>query len=84
MQGGAFEIVKRQLLEVKRAGLASDECLLNLQVHDSGVFEIENGKEHTYIPEIRRIMEDVQQEFGVNFKVDVHKWGTEERYDLAA
>jgi len=75
IQGGAFEIVKRQTLAVKRAGLVTDECIPNLQVHDSLVFEIEEGKEKEYLPEIKRTMEDVQPDFGVKFKVDVNEWG---------
>lgn len=75
IQGGAFEIVKRRSLAVKKAGLITDECLLNLQVHDDLVFEIQNGKESEYIPEIKRTLEDVKPDFGVKFKVDAKKWG---------
>lgn len=80
IQGGAFEIVKRRFLALKRAGLLNGECRLNLQVHDSGVFEIENGKEGEYLPAIREVMEDVDEEFGVKFRVDIHKWGTKEKW----
>lgn len=84
IQGGAFEIVKRQSIRVWKAGLIDKmHCFVNLQVHDSLVFEIENGYEDEYLPEIIRIMEDVQPDFGVKFRVDVHKWGTEEKYELA-
>jgi DNA polymerase-1 len=77
IQGGAFEIVKRRTLAVKKAGLLTDSCFLNLQVHDSLVTEIENGKEDEYIPEIKNVMENVKEDadFGVKFKVDVHEWG---------
>lgn len=75
IQGGAFEIVKRRLIAVKKAGLLTDECRLNLQVHDDAVVEIENGKEQEYLPEIKRVLEDIQPDFGVRFKVDVSKWG---------
>lgn len=75
IQGGAFEIVKRRSLAVREAGLITDECLLNLQVHDDLVFEVENGKEKEYIPEIKATLEDVKPDFGVKFKVDVKKWG---------
>lgn len=75
IQGGAFEIVKRQTIAVKRAGLITDDCRLNLQVHDSLVCEIAEGKEDEYLPEIKRTMEDVTPDFGVKFKVDVHEWG---------
>jgi DNA polymerase I len=82
IQGGAFEIVKRRILAVRRAGLFTKECIPNLQVHDDLVCEIENGKEHEYIPEIKRIMENVEEDadFGVRFRVDVHKWGSDEKY----
>jgi DNA polymerase I len=76
IQGGAFEIVKRRSLAVWKAGLIDNiHCFLNLQVHDSLVTEIENGYEGEYIPEIKNIMESVEPDFGVKFKVDVHKWG---------
>lgn len=86
IQGGAFEIVKRRTLALKKAGLLTKECILNLQVHDDVVLEIENGKEHEYIPEIKRIMESVEEDkdFGVKFKVDVNKWGAKEAYVRAA
>jgi DNA polymerase I len=86
MQGGSFEIVKRRTLALKKAGLLTPECILNLQVHDDVVLEIENGKEHEYIPEIIKVMEDVKadKDFGVKFKVDVNKWGTKEAYVRAA
>lgn len=86
IQGGAFEIVKRRTLAVKKAGLLTPECLLNLQVHDSLVTEIEIGKEHEYIPEIKNVMENVKEDadFGVKFRVDVHEWGTGVKYQEAA
>lgn len=76
-QGGAFEIVKRRMIALDDAGLNNDECRMDLQVHDSVRFEIANGKQDEYIPEIKRIMEDVNSDFnfGVRFKVDIHKWG---------
>lgn len=80
IQGGAFEIVKRQAIAVDEAGLINDECQLDLHVHDSLRFDIENGKEHIYIPEIKRIMEDVNSEFGVRMKVEAKRWGMEEEY----
>jgi DNA polymerase-1 len=80
IQGGAFEIVKRGSIRVRDAGLITKECLLNLQVHDDLVFEIENGKEDEYLPEIKKELEDVQPDFGVKFKVDINKWGTKEKW----
>lgn len=80
-QGGAFEIVKRQMLAVKREGLIGPECQLDIQVHDSAGFDIEDGKEFTYVPEIKRIMENVEPDFGVDFRVDAHQWGTKISWD---
>src|SRR5436190_9102021 len=76
-QGGAFEIVKRRMIAVDEAGLNNEECRMDLQVHDSARFEIQNGKEHIYIPEIQNIMEDVNSDFnfGVRFRVKIKKWG---------
>ncbi len=75
-QGGAFEIVKRRMVALEKAGLNNDECRMDLQVHDSVRFDIEDGKEDQYIPEIKRVMEDVQPDFGVKFRVDCKKWGS--------
>jgi DNA polymerase I len=88
-QGGAFEIVKRQGVRINEAGLNNDECRMDLTVHDSYRFSIENGKEHIYIPEIKTIMEDVasldpNKLSAVKFKVDVHKWATKDKYDAKA
>jgi DNA polymerase-1 len=76
-QGGAFEIVKRRMLALDKAGLNNPECRMDLQVHDSVRFEIEDGKEGIYLPEIKNIMERVEDDFkfGVKFKVDIKKWG---------
>lgn len=81
-QGGAFEIVKRRMIATDDAGLNNPECRMDLQVHDSARFEIENGKEDIYLPEIRRIMENVNEDFnfGVTFRVKIHRWGTKEEY----
>lgn len=80
IQGGAFEIVKRQSLAVKRAGLINEECQCNLTVHDSLRFDIAIGKEHVYIPEIKHVLESIEPDFGVPFRVDVHEWGTDTPY----
>lgn len=82
-QGGAFEVVKRIMLAIEDAGLNNDECRMDLQVHDSIRFDIEEGKEQVYIPEIKQIMEDVHKiyNFGVTFKVDVHEWAGEKLDD---
>lgn len=82
-QGGAFEIVKRKMIELDEAGLNNDECRMELQVHDSIRFNIEDGKEATYLPEIKKIMEDIPQ-FGVKFKVDCKVWAHDEKLEIAA
>lgn len=84
-QGGAFEIVKRQGTRVHEAGLNNEECRMDLTVHDSFRFSIENGKEDKYIPEIKALMEDVasldpDKLGGVRFAVDVNKWATKEKW----
>lgn len=73
IQGGGFEIVKRAMIKVDEAGLNNDECRIDLQVHDSIRADIEEGKEHIYIPEIIKCMEDVP-DFGVDFRVQAKKW----------
>jgi DNA polymerase I-like protein with 3'-5' exonuclease and polymerase domains len=84
-QGGAFEIVKRQGTRIHEAGLNNDECRMDLTVHDSFRFSIENGKEDKYLPEIKAIMEDVaslapDKLSGVRFAVDINKWATKEKW----
>lgn len=84
-QGGAFEIVKRQGTRIHEAGLNNDECRMDLTVHDSFRFSIENGKEDKYLPEIKAIMEDVatlapDKLSGVRFAVDINRWATKEKW----
>jgi DNA polymerase I - 3''-5'' exonuclease and polymerase domains len=75
MQGGAAEIVKRAMLRCDKEGLNTNECRMLLQVHDSVVFEIQEGLEDKYLPEIKKVMEDVRPSFrGVKFAVDIHEW----------
>ena len=79
IQGGAAEIVKHTMLRV--SGVANDDdCRMLLQVHDSIVFEIRNGREDHYCPLIQETMEHVVPDFGVKFAIDVHKWGTEDSW----
>lgn len=75
IQGGAAEIVKRGIINLHEAGLNNSECRILLQVHDDVICEIEEGKEHIYLPEIKRILEDVKPRFGVKFKVQSKEWG---------
>ena len=79
LQGGAADVVKRQMVRVWKGPCDynnNPECKMLLQVHDSIVFEIEKGKVDKYRPEIVSIMEDVQPDFGVPFRVDFHRWGS--------
>lgn len=73
MQGGAAEIVKRSMIRLDKE--LDPECLMELQVHDSVWFEIPEGQEKKHLPEIKRIMEDVQPSFGIPFRVDIHEIG---------
>jgi DNA polymerase-1 len=83
MQGGAFEVVKHTMLRLNREGLHQDECYMDLQVHDSVRFCIKNGLEDEYLPRIKSVMEDVQPDFGVRFKVEIKKWATKEVWEPA-
>jgi DNA polymerase-1 len=74
MQGGAAEIVKRAMIRVNKL-IDPEECSLLLQVHDSMVFEIEEGKEDYYGKLITESMAAVEPDFGVVFRADWHKWG---------
>jgi DNA polymerase-1 len=75
IQGGAADIVERVMVRISGCGFDPTECRMLLQVHDSIVFEIRKEKVDYYTSRIRELMEDVQPDFGVKFKVDVHEWG---------
>lgn len=83
IQGGSFEVVKRQSLALKEAGLINEECQLNLQVHDSLRFDILRGKEEEYIPAILEVMETptLPEHFDIKFKVEATEWGTKNTWD---
>lgn len=74
IQGGAADIVKRRMIELDNQ-IDPEECRMVLQVHDSVWFEIQKGKVQKYKPQIINIMEDVQPDFGVPFRVDFHPVG---------
>jgi DNA polymerase-1 len=74
IQGGAADIVERTMIRLFNA-VDNPDCRMLLQVHDSIVFEIKNGLEDKFRPEIIRVMENVEPDFGVKFAVDFHKWG---------
>lgn len=76
IQGGAADIIKRRMIAYdEREGIATEECRVILQVHDSLVFEIRKDKVPYYKKVIKQIMEDVVPDFGVPFRVDLHPWG---------
>lgn len=76
MQGGAADIMEHTMLRVADAvGWANPDCRMLLQVHDSIVFEIKQGMESIYHPQIREAMENIEPNFGVRFAVDLHQWG---------
>lgn len=75
IQGGAADIVKRVMIRLHENVHSYEECRMILQVHDSVWFEIHKSKVEHYRKEITSIMEDVQPNFGVKFKIDFHKLG---------
>jgi DNA polymerase-1 len=72
-QGGAADFVERRMHTLFEE-LESDSCHMLLQVHDSVVFAIRSDMVEKTLPEIKRIMENVEG-FRVRFKVDIHRWG---------
>jgi len=77
IQGGGFEIVKRQMVKIrKELGPNNLDCRMILQVHDEVLFEIKKEKVEYYCRIIKKIMEDVVPDFGVQFHVSVKQWGT--------
>ena len=79
IQGGAADIVEKVMVKLYQA-VHNDECRMLLQVHDSVVFEIKNGREDFYRDRIVKIMEDVDaitapESFDVKFHVEFKRWG---------
>jgi DNA polymerase-1 len=72
IQGGASDIVKKVMVDIDKSGLNNEENRLLLQVHDSLVFEIKEGKEDEYLPQIAELM--TAPNFGVRLAVDPHLW----------
>lgn len=77
IQGGAADIFNHQMVRLDAEVDNEKECRMLLMVHDSVVFEVKNGTEDHYLPLIKKVMEDVKPDFGVVFRVDLHKWGEE-------
>jgi DNA polymerase-1 len=74
IQGGAADIVKRQIVRV-HSSLDPDEARILLTVHDSIVVEIRKDRVEVLAPKIKEIMETIIPDFGVRFEVDYKKWG---------
>lgn len=87
-QGGVAELIKYQAVEIGQK-IDWDTCRMLLQVHDNLCFEIKNGTEDHWLPIIKNVMETPPTQFikatlvEVPFKVDVKKWGTEEKWQMA-
>ena len=80
IQGGAADVVERVMValfdEVDQK--SNDEVRMLLQVHDSVIFEIKNGREEYWKPRILAVMENINEictNFDVKFAVDFHKFG---------
>lgn len=85
IQGGAADIVERIMVRMY-GEVASEDCRMLLQVHDSITFEIRTELVGQYVPEIRRVMEDVETVLGfdpqVRFAVDITPWSDVDRQTL--
>jgi DNA polymerase I-like protein with 3'-5' exonuclease and polymerase domains len=77
IQGGAADIMECTQVRLADEVDSTQECRMLLQVHDAFVFEIREDVIEYYLLEIKRVMEDVNNEFdfGVPFAVDIHEWG---------
>jgi DNA polymerase-1 len=86
MQGGAADIMERTMVRVFNEvdQVSNDECRMLLQVHDSIIFEIKTGTADKWIPECKRVMEDVNAMFSFNVRFAVEAKPLHDRYRLAA
>ena len=75
IQGGAAEIVKRQLIRTFDRFDNDEHCRMLLQIHDAIVFEIREDELDRYVPLIVDSMQSVEPDFGVPFTVGYNKWG---------
>ncbi|HEY0751461.1 MAG TPA: DNA polymerase [Chitinophagaceae bacterium] len=75
IQGGAADIVEHVMVRLYNE-IDCDDVRMLLQVHDSVVFEIREDLVEVYVPKIKALMEDVQPNFGVTFKVEASRWGS--------
>ena len=75
IQGGAADIVEHVMVRLFKEIDNEHECRMLLTVHDSVVFEIREDLLDQYVPAIIEIMQDVQPDFGVTFKVEAKEFG---------
>lgn len=80
IQGGAADVVERIMIalfdEVDQK--SNGEVRMLLQVHDSVIFEIKQGREQYWESRILEVMQNVNQicaDFDVKFAVDFHRFG---------
>jgi DNA polymerase-1 len=72
VQGGAADLVKMVMVDIDKNIDDDQECRMLLQVHDSLVFEIREGREDYYLPLLAEAM--TKPDFGVRLAVDAHSW----------
>ena len=77
IQGGAADIFNA--VGVRLHEEVDDEvlCRMLLMIHDSYCFEIRNDVLEEYKKKIVYVMEDIEPDFGVQFRVDIHEFGKE-------
>lgn len=75
IQGGAADIVEHVMVRLFKEIDNELECRMLLTVHDSVIFEIREDLLEQYVPAIIEIMEDVQPDFGVKFRVEAKEFG---------
>lgn len=75
IQGGAADIMERQMLRMYEEFDNDDTCRMLLTVHDSVVWEIHKDCVEDLVPKIKALMADVMPDFQVKFAVDAKKWG---------
>lgn len=75
IQGGAADIMERQMVRLFEAFDDDKLCKMLLTVHDSVVWEIHKDHAERLVPLIKEMMADVQPDFEVKFAVEAKQWG---------
>lgn len=75
IQGGATDIINKVTVRLGEEVDNDEECRMLLMIHDSIVFEIRDDVLEDYKKKIKYIMEDIQPDFGIKFRVDIHTFG---------